>query len=55
MAHRHKLIPTGGSDFHGIDAATEVMLGDAGVPRECGENLIRAARERGIRLPAQFD
>ena len=27
------------------------MLGDAGVPRECGENLIRLARERGLKLP----
>jgi hypothetical protein len=55
LAHRYKLIPTGGSDFHGIDETTEVMLGDAGVPRECGENLIRLARERGIRLPSQFN
>jgi predicted metal-dependent phosphoesterase TrpH len=55
MAARYNLIPTGGSDFHGIDEATEVMLGDAGVPKECGENLIKEARLRGIKLPPQFD
>jgi predicted metal-dependent phosphoesterase TrpH len=55
LASRNKLIATGGSDFHGIDPATEVMLGDARVPRECGENLIRLARERGLALPIQFN
>ena len=55
LAHRYKLIATGGSDFHGIDEATEVMLGDACVPRECGENLIRLARERGVKLPEKFN
>ncbi|RJO62743.1 MAG: PHP domain-containing protein [Dehalococcoidia bacterium] len=54
LAYRYKLLATGGSDFHGIDEATEVMLGDAGVPRTCGENLIRLARERGLKLPAKF-
>ena len=55
LAYRYKLLATGGSDFHGIDEATEVMLGDAGVPRTCGENLIRLARERGVKLPSNFD
>ena len=51
LARYYGLIATGGSDFHGIDEATEVMLGEAKVPAECGENLIRIARERGIKLP----
>ena len=55
LAYRYKLITTGGSDFHGIDEATEVMLGDARVPRECSQNLIKLARERGCKLPAQFN
>lgn len=55
LAYRYKLLATGGSDFHGIDETTEVMLGDARVPRECGENLIRLARERGLKLSAKFD
>jgi predicted metal-dependent phosphoesterase TrpH len=55
LAYRYKLITTGGSDFHGIDEATEVMLGDARVPQECSQNLIRLARERGCKLPVQFN
>jgi predicted metal-dependent phosphoesterase TrpH len=55
LAYRYNLIPTGGSDYHGIDESTEVMLGDAGVPKECGDNLIKAARIRGIKLPSQFE
>jgi predicted metal-dependent phosphoesterase TrpH len=55
LAYRYKLLATGGSDFHGIDEATEVMIGDACVPRTCGENLIRLARERGLKLSAEFD
>ncbi|MFA5240596.1 MAG: PHP domain-containing protein, partial [Phycisphaerae bacterium] len=55
LASRYKLIATGGSDFHGIDETTEVMLGDARVPQECAENLLRVARERGVKLPAQFN
>ncbi len=55
LARRYKLIACGGSDFHGIDEANEVMLGDARVPRECGENLISLARERGVKMPAQFN
>jgi hypothetical protein len=51
LASKYKLIATGGSDFHGIDESMEVMLGGAHVPRDCGENLIRIALERGIKLP----
>jgi hypothetical protein len=46
-ARRHRLIATGGSDFHGIDEATEVMLGGAGVPMQAYEDLMRLAKERG--------
>ncbi len=55
LASKYKLIATGGSDFHGIDESMEVMLGGARVPRECGENLIRVALERGIKLPAWLE
>jgi predicted metal-dependent phosphoesterase TrpH len=54
VAHCYNLITTGGSDFHGIDETSEVMLGAANVPVECGENLIRAAREHGLKLPVGF-
>jgi hypothetical protein len=46
-ARRHRLIATGGSDFHGIDEATEVMLGAAGVPAQALEDLLNLAAERG--------
>jgi hypothetical protein len=46
-ARRHRLIATGGSDFHGIDEATEVMLGGAGAPIQAYEDLMRLANERG--------
>jgi 3',5'-nucleoside bisphosphate phosphatase len=55
LASKYKLIATGGSDFHGIDESMEVMPGGAHVPRECGENLIRIALERGIKLPAWLE
>lgn len=46
-ARRHRLIATGGSDFHGIDEATEVMLGEAGVPEKAYEALMQLGKERG--------
>ncbi|MCL2281630.1 MAG: PHP domain-containing protein [Dehalococcoidia bacterium] len=55
LAHRYNLIATGGSDFHGIGDAAEVLLGEAGVPAECGANLIRTAREHGIKLQPYLD
>lgn len=51
LARYFGLIATGGSDFHGIDEATEIMIGAADVPAECGESLIHTARERGVKLP----
>jgi len=51
LACKYNLIATGGSDYHGIDSVTEVMLGDARVPAECGRDLLRVARERGLALP----
>jgi predicted metal-dependent phosphoesterase TrpH len=55
LASRYKLIATGGSDFHGIDETMEVMLGEAHVPHGCGENLIRTAREHGIKMPSGLE
>ncbi len=50
LADRHHLIATGGSDFHGLDAAAETMIGGAEVPIEAAERLISLAKERGQRL-----
>ncbi len=46
-SRRRRLIATGGSDFHGIDEASEVMLGAAGVPAQALEELLNLAGERG--------
>ena len=49
IAARHSLIATGGSDYHGIDASTETMLGDADVPAECAEKLLALAGRQGLK------
>jgi len=46
LADRHNLIPTGGSDFHGLDASNETMIGGADVPMEAAERLIALAERR---------
>jgi hypothetical protein len=45
------LLATGGSDYHGLDENTEVMLGKAGVPPYVADNLFAMA-ERHSRNPA---
>jgi 3',5'-nucleoside bisphosphate phosphatase len=42
LAQKHNLIPTGGSDFHGIEAS-EVMMGGVEVPLESAERLLKLA------------
>ena len=49
MARRHNLIATGGSDYHGLDAATETMIGDAGVPMESARQLIALAERQALK------
>ncbi len=46
LANRHGLITTGGSDYHGLDAITETMIGGADVPIELAEQLIALAEQR---------
>ena len=50
LADRHNLIASGGSDYHGLDASTETMIGDADVPMESAERLIALAEQRGLKL-----
>ena len=50
LAGKHGLIVTGGSDYHGIDASTETMIGGANVPIESAEQLIALAEKRGQKL-----
>ncbi|OGO19626.1 MAG: phosphatase [Chloroflexi bacterium RBG_16_50_11] len=40
LAKKYGLIPTGGTDYHGIDDSKEVMLGGTEVPMKAAEQLI---------------
>ena len=48
LAHKHALVATGGSDFHGMDSATETPIGGVAIPREGVERLF-ALNERSGR------
>jgi hypothetical protein len=50
LAKRYGLIATGGSDFHGIDASIETMIGGADVPTASAEQLIALAEQRALKL-----
>ena len=43
-AARYDLVPTGGSDFHGLDHITEPQLGTVEVPLESALRLVELAR-----------
>ena len=49
LAEKYGLIVTGGSDYHGIDASTETMIGGANVPIESAEQLIALAKQRALK------
>ena len=50
LAHRHHLIVTGGSDYHGLDPGTETRIGGNNVPIEAAERLIALAEQRALKL-----
>jgi len=50
LARRHNLIATGGSDYHGLEPATETAIGGANVPIESAEQLIALAKQRNPNL-----
>ena len=50
LARKYNLIATGGSDYHGLDASTETMIGDTDVPVESAEQLIALAEQRVLKL-----
>lgn len=52
LADKYGLITTGGSDYHGLDEETEVMMGEAGVPPEVIDNLIKIAGKQPYRAEA---
>ncbi|MFH1651925.1 MAG: PHP domain-containing protein [Chloroflexota bacterium] len=45
LARRFRLVPTGGSDYHGLEGMNETMLGEAGVPEKAVEKLRQRAEE----------
>jgi len=44
MAQKYDLVPTGGTDFHGLDTLMELPLGGVEVPLESVERLLALAR-----------
>jgi len=46
LADKHNLVATGGSDYHGLDTATETMIGGVDVPMESAGQLIALAEKR---------
>ena len=50
LANRYNLITTGGSDYHGLEAANETIIGGADVPMESVERLIALAKQRALKL-----
>ncbi len=50
FANRYNLIATGGSDYHGLEAANETMIGGVDVPMESVELLIALAKQRALKL-----
>jgi 3',5'-nucleoside bisphosphate phosphatase len=52
MAEKYELIPTGGTDYHGIDATSDIAIGGTDVPIQSVEQLIALAEQRGIKTPS---
>jgi predicted metal-dependent phosphoesterase TrpH len=52
LARKHRLIATGGSDFHGLEHITETPIGGVDIPPECIERLLAfGGRQTANRLP----
>jgi predicted metal-dependent phosphoesterase TrpH len=49
MADKYGLIVTGGTDFHGIEGAGDVMLGGVDVPIEAARRLVAIANKKSLR------
>lgn len=50
LAHKHGLIATGGTDYHGLDENTETMIGGMDVPERAAGQLMALAEKRGLRM-----
>jgi 3',5'-nucleoside bisphosphate phosphatase len=49
LAKKYSLAPTGGTDYHGIDAAAEITIGGTDVPMHFIEQFIAMGEQRGIK------
>lgn len=47
LAQRYGLIPTGGSDYHGLETGTECQMGELPVPLESALGLMELAARKG--------
>lgn len=50
IAARHDLIATGGTDFHGIDTDSEMLIGGVDIPEKSVERLLALAQQSGVKL-----
>jgi predicted metal-dependent phosphoesterase TrpH len=46
LAHKHALVATGGSDYHGTDNLTETPIGGVAIPPECVDRLFAINKRR---------
>jgi predicted metal-dependent phosphoesterase TrpH len=49
LANKYNLIASGGSDYHGLDASAETMIGGADVPIAAAEQLIALADQQATK------
>lgn len=53
MADKHKLITTGGSDYHGLDDINETKIGGVDVPMKSVEQLMALAEQQALKFAGQ--
>ena len=49
LTQKYDLVPTGGTDYHGIDLNSEINIGGTDVPIQHVEKLIKLAKQKGIK------
>ena len=54
LAQEYNLITTGGTDYHGLDEATETMIGGTHVPMESARRLMALANQRKLKLASLY-
>jgi 3',5'-nucleoside bisphosphate phosphatase len=49
IAQKYDLIPTGGTDYHGIDTTSDIIIGGTDIPFHFVEKLMALAKQRGLK------